>query len=63
MWVNYPHMPHRHPPARRDDSRRLVDFGRRQHPLIVNDNPYSLILNPEPLSILSSDLPTALPSK
>lgn len=54
MWVNYPHMP-TGTPARRDVFERLVDFGRRHTILIVNDNPYSLILNPEPLSILSVD--------
>lgn len=54
MWVNYPHMP-TGTPARRDVFERLVDFGRRHNILIVNDNPYSLILNPEPLSILSVD--------
>lgn len=54
MWVNYPHMP-TGTQARRDVFERLVDFGRRHNILIVNDNPYSLILNPEPLSILSVD--------
>ena len=54
MWVNYPHMP-TGTAARRDVFERLVDFGRRHNILIVNDNPYSLILNPEPLSILSVD--------
>lgn len=54
MWVNYPHMP-TGTPARRDVFERLVDFGRRHNILIVNDNPYSLILNPRPLSILSVD--------
>lgn len=32
---------------------RLVDFGRRHGIVIVNDNPYSFILNDRPLSILS----------
>ena len=54
MWVNYPHMP-TGTAARRDVFERLVDFGRRHNILIVNDNPYSLILNPRPLSILSVD--------
>lgn len=54
MWVNYPHMP-TGTPARRDVFERLVDFGRQHNILIVNDNPYSLILNPEPLSIISVD--------
>lgn len=52
MWVNYPHMP-TGTPARRETFERLVDFGRRHGIVIVNDNPYSLILNPEPMSIFS----------
>ena len=32
---------------------RLVDFARRKGIVIVNDNPYSFILNDRPLSILS----------
>ena len=52
MWVNYPHMP-TGTPARMDVYRRLVDFGRRHGIIIVNDNPYSFILNKTPLSIMS----------
>lgn len=54
MWVNYPHMP-TGAPATRELFERLVDFGRRHGIVIVNDNPYSFILNPEPLSILAVD--------
>ncbi|MDR1259599.1 MAG: aminotransferase class I/II-fold pyridoxal phosphate-dependent enzyme [Tannerellaceae bacterium] len=52
MWVNYPHMP---TGARADMQvfERLVDFGRRHSIVIVNDNPYSFILNDKPLSILN----------
>jgi LL-diaminopimelate aminotransferase len=32
---------------------KLVDFGRKHQILIVHDNPYSFILNPEPDSILT----------
>ena len=32
---------------------RLVDFARRKNIVIVNDNPYSFILNEKPISILS----------
>lgn len=51
MWVNYPHMP---TGAQADYSvfERLVDFGRRHGIVIAHDNPYSLILNPAPLSLL-----------
>lgn len=51
MWVNYPNMP-TGAPARRDVFEKLVDFARRHRILLVNDNPYSFVLN-EPLSILS----------
>ena len=52
MWVNYPHMP---TGAKADKELfvRLVDFGRRNNIVIVNDNPYSFILNDNPLSIMS----------
>ena len=52
MWVNFPHMPTGHV-ASRDELKALVDLARANHFLIVNDNPYSLILNDRPLSILS----------
>ncbi len=52
MWVNYPNMPSGRP-ATRGLFERLVAFGRRHGILICHDNPYSFILNDEPLSILS----------
>lgn len=54
MWVNYPSMPMGQP-ASRQTFERLIDFGRRHNIVIVNDNPYSFILNDEPISILSID--------
>ena len=51
MWTNYPGMP-TGGRATRELYQRLVDFGRRHKILIVNDNPYSFILNDDPLSIL-----------
>lgn len=50
MWINYPHMP-TGAPATLETFRRAVDFGRRHGIVIVNDNPYSFILNDRPLSI------------
>ncbi|MDE6199136.1 MAG: aminotransferase class I/II-fold pyridoxal phosphate-dependent enzyme, partial [Muribaculaceae bacterium] len=52
MWVNYPNMP---TGARASTAlyERLVDFGRRHNIVIVNDNPYSFILNDNPQSMLS----------
>lgn len=52
MWVNFPHMPTGRI-ASRNELKELVDLARENNFLIVNDNPYSLILNDEPLSILS----------
>ena len=52
MWVNYPHMP-TGASATRELYEKIVDFGCRHGILIVNDNPYSFILNDNPLSILS----------
>jgi len=46
LWVNYPNMP-TGAQARRETYERLVDFARRRGIVIVNDNPYSFILNPQ----------------
>ena len=53
MWTNYPNMP-TGGNARRDTFERLVDFAREHDILVVNDNPYSLILNEHPMSILQT---------
>jgi LL-diaminopimelate aminotransferase len=52
MWVNFPHMPTGRT-ASRAELKELVDLARKNQFLIVNDNPYSMILNDEPMSILS----------
>jgi LL-diaminopimelate aminotransferase len=52
MWVNFPHMPTGRV-ASREELTELVQLARQNNFLIVNDNPYSLILNDSPLSILS----------
>lgn len=51
MWTNYPNMP-TGGDARMDTYRTLVDFARRHDIVVVNDNPYSFILNDQPLSLL-----------
>lgn len=51
MWANYPNMP-TGGNARMETFERLVDFARRHDILVVNDNPYSLILNEHPMSIM-----------
>lgn len=54
MWVNYPNMP-TGGNARMETFVRLVGFARRHGIVVVNDNPYSLILNEHPMSILQVD--------
>ncbi len=51
MWVNYPHMP---TGTNASDTffTRLVAFAKRQNILLINDNPYSFVLNKEPKSML-----------
>ena len=44
MWTNYPNMP-TGGNACRETYQRLVDFARRHGIVVVNDNPYSFILN------------------
>ena len=51
MWTNYPNMP-TGGDARMETYRKLVDFARRHGIVVVNDNPYSFILNEHPLSLL-----------
>ncbi len=52
MWVNYPHMP-TGKRATRELFAELVSFARCHNILLVNDNPYSFILNEDPISILA----------
>ncbi len=54
MWVNYPHMPTGSTP---DESlfKKLIAFAKKHDILIVNDNPYSFVLNITPRSILAVD--------
>lgn len=51
MWTNYPNMP-TGANAQEDTYRKLVDFAKRHSIVVVNDNPYSFILNEKPLSLL-----------
>lgn len=44
MWTNYPNMP-TGSNARMETYEKLVDFARRHGIVVVNDNPYSFILN------------------
>ncbi|AOR28029.1 aminotransferase [Formosa sp. Hel1_33_131] len=52
MWVNYPHMP---TGTLGDQTvlKALVDFAQKHSILLINDNPYSFILNEHPSSIFN----------
>lgn len=51
MWVNYPNMP-TGGDASLELFKKIVDFGKKHGIVIAHDNPYSMILNEKPLSIL-----------
>jgi aspartate/methionine/tyrosine aminotransferase len=54
MWVNYPHMP---TGANCDINffEELISFAKKYQILLVNDNPYSFILNHKPISIFNAE--------
>ncbi|MGN7785556.1 pyridoxal phosphate-dependent aminotransferase [Niabella sp. 22666] len=52
FFVNYPQMPTGQQPDRQVFE-KLIAFARKHNILIVHDNPYSFILNDEPISLLS----------
>ena len=54
MWTNYPNMP-TGGVARRETFERLVRFAQEHSIVVINDNPYSLILNDHPLSLMQVD--------
>jgi LL-diaminopimelate aminotransferase len=53
MWVNYPHMPTGQS-ATPQLFEKLIAFARKHQILICHDNPYSFILNDQPVSILQT---------
>lgn len=54
MWINYPNMP-TGANANIELFEKIVAFGKKHGIVIAHDNPYSLILNENPLSILQVD--------
>lgn len=52
IWINYPHMP-TGAKGSRAILERFVRLAKTKGVLLVNDNPYSFILNDRPLSLLS----------
>ena len=51
MWTSYPHMP-TGVNGSLDLFEKLIAFGKKHKILIINDNPYSFVLNENPISIL-----------
>ncbi|WP_431158957.1 pyridoxal phosphate-dependent aminotransferase [Winogradskyella poriferorum] len=51
MWISYPHMP-TGAKATNKFYDEVIAFGKRHNILIVNDNPYSFVLNDKPISIM-----------
>ena len=51
MWLNYPHMP-TGTNATKEHFTKAVAFAKKHDIMLVNDNPYSFILNNNPLSLL-----------
>ena len=54
MWLSYPHMP-TGATADKEQFEALVTFAKQNDILLVNDNPYSFVLNNNPVSILEVD--------
>ena len=52
MWINYPHMP---TGADFEEKKlnKLISWAKKNDIILINDNPYSFILNKKPRSILS----------
>ena len=51
MWLNYPHMP-TGTNATKEHFKEAVAFAKKHDIMLVNDNPYSFILNDNPTSLL-----------
>ncbi len=52
MFVNYPHMPTGQLPTK-ELFEKLIAFAKKNNILLCHDNPYSFILNKNPMSLLS----------
>lgn len=52
MWLNYPHMP-TGTNVDQEILKKLIQWAAKEEVLLINDNPYSFILNDHPQSILS----------
>jgi aspartate/methionine/tyrosine aminotransferase len=50
MWIGYPHMPTEQGSLSLFE--KLVAFAKKHQILLINDNPYSFVLNDNPMSLL-----------
>jgi aspartate/methionine/tyrosine aminotransferase len=54
MWINYPHMP-TGAIVEKDFFKEIIHFAKQHNILVINDNPYGLIMNKQPESLLAAD--------
>jgi aspartate/methionine/tyrosine aminotransferase len=54
IFLNYPHMPTGQLPDKKL-LQEIIDFAKKENVLIVHDNPYSFILNDDPMSLFQFD--------
>ena len=54
MWLNYPHMP-TGTNATKEHFKEAIAFAKKHDIMLVNDNPYSFILNDNPISLLETE--------
>jgi LL-diaminopimelate aminotransferase len=54
MWINYPHMP-TGASGSLQLFEKLVAFAKKHQILLINDNPYSFVLNDKPISLLQAE--------
>ncbi len=54
MWINYPQMPTGRQ-ASPELFKKVIAFGKKHSILICHDNPYSFILNDNPVSLMSTE--------
>lgn len=53
MWINYPHMPSGST-VTKPKLEKLISFTKKHKIILINDNPYSFILNNELVSLMSN---------
>ncbi len=54
MWINYPHMP-TGAKGTTEIFQKIISFAKKHKILVINDNPYSFLLNKKPISIMATN--------